>query len=154
MEQWGWSLKKRTICRYFRYSEADVYKSVDVIALALLALLVRCALELCFQFKCSSAMLIQFCLTFTALYIFFYIYLLSVDIVVKSSQFSACRLKEALLKFKGIVQWKLRGVMLYINRFIDFNLVIASLYILIYFNSCGYVLQNFLCYLREKPITF
>jgi hypothetical protein len=47
-------------------------------------------------------MLIQFCLMFTALYICFYIYLLSVDIVVNSSQFSACHLKEALLKFKTL----------------------------------------------------
>jgi hypothetical protein len=40
--------------------------------------------------------------------------------------------------------------MLYINRFFDFNLVMASLYILIFFNSCGYILKIFLCYFREK----
>jgi hypothetical protein len=34
------------------------------------------------------------------------------------------------------------------------NLVIALLYILIFFNSCGYILTNLLRYLREKSITF
>jgi hypothetical protein len=39
--------------------------------------------------------------------------------------------------------------MLYINRFVNFNLVIASLYILIFFYSCGYISKIFMLLKRK-----